>query len=183
MDQGFYIVFVILSTERWKYIYIYLSAQFHPLVRVRANLRPSFRVQSSFLPCAISVHAQNMGQALAQAGEASNSVSSRNPSSTVGFLVMAQLQFLATMSLVDPEVTEGVSEFSVGLRLVNPDLQLHFTTTQRHVHRVLVLVSSDEQTNVPPFSKKRDSRHETTPVPLYAKPRRAARCISSPLFR
>lgn len=60
----------------------------------------------------------NQAQAVANAGDMSNSVSDRKPSATIAFLLMAQLQFLATLSLVEYDVTEKswLADFSSGLR-------------------------------------------------------------------
>lgn len=73
------------------------------------------------------MHMHNVPQAFAQGGDATNNVSGRHASSALGFLLMAQLQFLATLSLVDHSVTNDVGKFSGGLRLAIPDVRLYFT--------------------------------------------------------
>lgn len=51
-------------------------------------------------------------------GEVSRNASNRRPSATLAFVLMTQLQFLATLSLVDYAVTEDswLADFVVGLR-------------------------------------------------------------------
>lgn len=51
-------------------------------------------------------------------GEARRHVSNRRPSATLAFVLMTQLQFLATLSLVDYTVAEDnwLADFVVGLR-------------------------------------------------------------------
>lgn len=90
---------------------------------------------------------RNLGQALIQAGDAPNNMSSRQPSSTLGFLLIAQLQFLATLSFVNHNVTGELGDFSDGLRWVVLDLRLHVTTNQRSVHHV-ARVCLEYQTHV-----------------------------------
>lgn len=68
--------------------------------------------------CLVAVCTLNLRQALTHAGDVTHNMSTRQPSATLSFLLMAQLQFLATLSLVDKTLSEELSEFSNGLRLV-----------------------------------------------------------------
>lgn len=57
-------------------------------------------------------------QAAANVQAATNSVSIRQPSATLAFVVMSQVQFLATLSLVDYTVSNDnlLAGFATGLR-------------------------------------------------------------------
>lgn len=73
-------------------------------------------------PCVLSRKCQGLSgvnvHTAANAQAATNSASIRKPSATLAFVVMSQIQFLATLSLVDYTVEENswLSDFSSGLR-------------------------------------------------------------------
>lgn len=67
--------------------------------------------------CLVAVCTLNLRQAFTHAGDVTHNMSTRQPSATLSFLLMAQLQFLATLSLVGNTLSEELSEFSSGLRL------------------------------------------------------------------
>lgn len=84
----------------------------------QAMIDRAFPPSRASLPSPGKAHASTSPAAEMGDREVSRNASNRRPSATLAFVLMTQIQFLATLSLVDYAVTEDswLADFIVGLR-------------------------------------------------------------------